>query len=91
MTRTVPDTMLVGEMMRRWPQTARVLLDRRMRCPGCLLAPFMTVADAAAEHGVDLAALRADLAAAIADEPESDTVPESDPAAGRSECGDNRS
>ncbi|MEX0759483.1 MAG: DUF1858 domain-containing protein [Tistlia sp.] len=60
----LPD-MVVGDMMRRWPQTVPVLLRHRMSCPGCLMAPFMTVAEAAEEHGVEPEVLIRDLAAAI--------------------------
>ena len=57
-----PDS-LVDDVMRQWPATIRAFLDYRMRCVGCPIACFHTVADAAREHGVDgagfLAALRA--------------------------------
>jgi hybrid cluster-associated redox disulfide protein len=59
-------TMLVDEVMRRWPATIRVLLDHRMRCVGCPIACFHTVDDACREHGTDLARLLADLRAAAA-------------------------
>jgi hybrid cluster-associated redox disulfide protein len=55
----------VKEIMRRWPETVPVFLRHRMRCPGCLLAPFMTLAEAAAEHGVEMDALRRDIARTI--------------------------
>lgn len=44
---------LVDDVMDRWPATIRVFLDLRMRCVGCPIACFHTVADAAHEHGVD--------------------------------------
>ncbi len=47
----LPD-MIVGELMERWPASVPVLLGRRMACPGCLMARFMTVQEAALEHGV---------------------------------------
>jgi hybrid cluster-associated redox disulfide protein len=54
---------LVDEVMRRSPRTIRVFLEFDMRCVGCPIACFHTVADACREHGVDrevfLAALRA--------------------------------
>jgi hybrid cluster-associated redox disulfide protein len=59
--------LLVDDVMRRWPATIRVFIDFRMRCVGCPIACFHTVADAAREHDVDggsfLAALRARAAA----------------------------
>lgn len=55
----------VKEIMGRWPETVPVFLRYRMRCPGCLLAPFMTLSEAAIEHGVEMAALRQDIARVI--------------------------
>ncbi|WP_367615131.1 DUF1858 domain-containing protein [Rhodoplanes serenus] len=58
---------LVVEVMRETPATVRVFLDHRMRCVGCPIGPFHTVADACREHGIDpvrfIAALRAAAAA----------------------------
>lgn len=42
--------MAVSDLMARWPKTVSVFLRRRMSCPGCLMAPFMTVAEAAREY-----------------------------------------
>jgi hybrid cluster-associated redox disulfide protein len=54
---------LVDDVMRQWPTTIRVFLDFRMRCVGCPITCFHTVADACREHAVDdgsfLRALRA--------------------------------
>ena len=43
----------VSEVMRQWPQTVGVFVELRMACPGCPMAPFETVAEAAGEHGLD--------------------------------------
>lgn len=51
----------LAEIMSRWPSTIRVLLDRRMHCVGCPIAPFHTLVDAAEEHGLLLAGLVADV------------------------------
>ena len=66
--------MIVGELMDRWPHTISVFMRRRMACPGCLMAPFMTVAEAAAEHGIDLNDLSNELQSAI----ESATAPQAE-------------
>jgi hybrid cluster-associated redox disulfide protein len=54
---------LVEDVMSRAPDTIGVFLQFRMRCVGCPIACFHTVADACREHGVDrdafLEALRA--------------------------------
>lgn len=59
---------LVDDVMRDCPATIRAFLDRRMGCPGCPIACFHTVDDAAREHAADaeefLAALR-DIAIAV--------------------------
>jgi hybrid cluster-associated redox disulfide protein len=52
---------LVSETLERWPETLRVFLDRRMACPGCVMASFMTVAEAARSYGLEPAELVADL------------------------------
>lgn len=43
----------VDDVMRRWPDTIRTFLNRRMSCPGCPIACFHSVADACREHQVD--------------------------------------
>jgi len=58
----IPAHLPVDDVMERWPATIRVFLDLRMRCVGCPIARFHTVADAARLHGIEcdrlLAALR---------------------------------
>lgn len=65
LARTLAD-MIVGDMMQRWPESVPVLLRHRLACPGCLMARFMTVHEAAIEHGVEPDLLLDELAAAIA-------------------------
>lgn len=59
--------MIVGDVIDRWPATVEVFNARRMACPGCAMAPFMTVAESADAYGLDLAELAGELAARIAD------------------------
>ena len=47
----------VAEVMRRWPETVQVFVHRRMACPGCPMAGFMTVGDAAGSYGYSTDAL----------------------------------
>lgn len=42
----------VAEVLRRWPQTARVFIHRRMACVGCPIARFETVADVAEAYHI---------------------------------------
>jgi hybrid cluster-associated redox disulfide protein len=44
---------LVDDIMRRWPATIRVFVDRRMGCVGCPVGSFHSVEDACREHGID--------------------------------------
>lgn len=67
--------MIVAELMDRWPDTIPVFMRRRMACPGCLMAPFMTVAEAAAEHGIRLDDLSDELRLAIACPPARSEAP----------------
>lgn len=57
-------SMIVGEVMERWPPTVEVFHRRRMACPGCVMARFMTVAEAARSYDVPATDLAEDLAAA---------------------------
>jgi len=47
-----PD-MSIDHVMRSWPQTINVILDYKMHCIGCPLAPFHTPINVAVEHSVD--------------------------------------
>ncbi|WP_375284349.1 DUF1858 domain-containing protein [Marinicauda pacifica] len=60
------ETLIVADVMNRWPQTVPVFVRHRMACPGCIMAPFMTVTEAALEYGLKPDALAADLADAMA-------------------------
>jgi hybrid cluster-associated redox disulfide protein len=44
---------LVSEVLAAHPATARVFIERRMGCVGCVFAPFETVAEAARAYGID--------------------------------------
>ena len=60
---TIAD-MTMAELMRDRPAVVPVLLRRGLACPGCAMAPFMTVREAAEAYGLELDALLDDLAAA---------------------------
>lgn len=59
------DEMSVSDIMRYWPSTVRVFLDRGMLCVGCPIGGFHTLANAAYEHGLDLQELQSEVDAAI--------------------------
>jgi len=55
---------MIATVLERWPATVAVFLHRRMACPGCTMAPFMTVGEAAESYGIPRADLLAELRAA---------------------------
>lgn len=59
------ETLIVADVMNSWPETVPVFISHRMACPGCVMAPFMTVTEAALEYGLEPGALAADLKEAI--------------------------
>lgn len=52
---------IVQRVIDRYPQTITVFAHHRLRCVGCYIAPFHTIADSAREHAVALELLLADL------------------------------
>jgi hybrid cluster-associated redox disulfide protein len=52
MNTTKLDELTVSEIMRHWPATMRLFIDRRLLCVGCPIAPFHTLTDVAREHGI---------------------------------------
>ncbi|MCG7393222.1 DUF1858 domain-containing protein [Microvirga sp. ACRRW] len=58
---TIECTRPVDDVMRRWPATIRVFLNRQMHCVGCPIACFHTIEDACREHGVDPDAFLAEI------------------------------
>jgi hybrid cluster-associated redox disulfide protein len=60
------EQMIVGDVIERWPATVTVFHGHGMACPGCAMAPFMTVAESAAAYGLKAADLVRELAARLA-------------------------
>ncbi len=60
------ERLTVAEILRRWPGAAAAFQRRGMACPGCAMAPFDTVTDAASSYGIDPVELVAELSAATA-------------------------
>ncbi len=44
----------VDQVLARWPQTLAVFMRHHMACAGCAMAPFETVAEAAAIYHLEL-------------------------------------
>lgn len=53
--------MTVQAVLDAWPATRTVFIARRMACVGCELAPFMTIADAAAAYDIPAGQLEDEL------------------------------
>jgi hybrid cluster-associated redox disulfide protein len=50
----IEPTSIADDVMRRWPSTMRVFLDRRLRCVGCPFGRFHTLEEVTQLHGDDL-------------------------------------
>jgi hybrid cluster-associated redox disulfide protein len=59
-----PD-MPMDEILRRWPNAIRILIDHDMLCVGCPIGTFHTVSEACAAHEVDEEQFVAALASVI--------------------------
>ena len=57
---------IVRLVMDGFPETVAVFVRRRMHCPGCAMAAFMTLGEAAASYAVEPAELVAELRRAAA-------------------------
>jgi hybrid cluster-associated redox disulfide protein len=62
-----PD-MIVGDVLRKWPQTAIVFWRYRTACIGCAFESFCTLAYLATEYDLNIDALTAELADVIGSE-----------------------
>lgn len=58
-------TWTVGDVLRRWPRVAAVFVRHRMACVGCAMAPFETLAEAAAAYRLPVEAFTQEVADAI--------------------------
>ncbi len=66
MSNSLPDEcMAIADVLHQWPETARVIVRRRMACLGCAFAPFMTLTEVAQSYRIDVNELRSELAQAI--------------------------
>jgi len=54
MSESALESMIVGDILSRWPATADAFNRYRMACPGCVMAPFMTLSEACAAYDLDI-------------------------------------
>lgn len=58
--------MSIGEVVKKWPQTAEALLKSGLPCVGCPVAMSETLEQGAAAHGIKIKELLNDLNKVIA-------------------------
>jgi hybrid cluster-associated redox disulfide protein len=58
-------SLTIATLLTQWPETAVVLVSRRMACVGCEMNRFETILDAAAAYGASHHELIRDLRRAI--------------------------
>lgn len=57
--------MTVEAILERWPDLAAVFVRRKMACPGCAMAPYMSLDEAADAYDADADELLFDLHKAL--------------------------
>lgn len=62
---TITKEMSIVEVVQQYPQTVQVFRNYGMGCLGCAAARFENIEQGAAAHGIDIAALVADLNKAV--------------------------
>lgn len=55
----------VAEILKRWPQTVRVFIERGLGCVGCVMAVFDTLEDVARVYHIPLTDLITEIEAVI--------------------------
>lgn len=48
----VKKTMLIGEVVSRYPEAVGIMLERGFHCIGCHVSPFETIEQGAQVHGI---------------------------------------
>ena len=61
MTGPLTPSTTVADVLRKRPLAARILVNHRMHCVGCAIAPFETLEEACEIYGVSLRNLLAEL------------------------------
>jgi len=61
----VDGKMLIGEIVRRHPETVQIMLQHGMHCVGCHISAWETLEQGASGHGIDVNTLIIDLNSSI--------------------------
>jgi|YelNatPaOPRAMG01_1025707.scaffolds.fasta_scaffold03407_7 hybrid cluster-associated redox disulfide protein len=59
--RRIGSRLTVQEALTRWPALVAVFLRHRMACPGCPMARFLSLSEAAGAYGLSAASFLAEL------------------------------
>jgi hybrid cluster-associated redox disulfide protein len=78
MTGPLTPSTTVADVLRTRPLAARILMNRRMHCLGCEIAPFETLEEACEIYGVSLGALLAELNGTTTESAGPETLAKSD-------------
>jgi len=78
MTESLTASTTVADVLLKRPRAARILVNRRMHCVGCAIAPFETLAEACEIYGISLGDLLAELNAATMESLGRETLAKSD-------------
>ncbi len=62
---TITKEMSIVDVVQQYPQTVQIFRNYGMGCLGCAAARFENIEQGAAAHGIDIAALVADLNKAV--------------------------
>jgi len=62
--------MTFQQVLQKYPETARVFLERGMHCIGCMAASFESIEQGATAHGMDVDELMKDLNKAVEEKKE---------------------
>ncbi|WP_425060764.1 hypothetical protein SCACP_15110 [Sporomusa carbonis] len=62
---TITKEMSIVDVVQKYPQTVQIFRNYGMGCLGCAAARFENIEQGAAAHGIDVAALVADLNKAV--------------------------
>jgi hybrid cluster-associated redox disulfide protein len=77
-TRIVTASTTVADVLLKRPRAARILVNHRMHCVGCAIAPFETLEEACEIYGVSLRDLLVELDAPTLESPGAETLAKSD-------------
>ena len=78
MTESLTASTTVADVLLKRPFAARILVNHRMHCVGCAIAPFETLAEACEIYGVSLEDLLAELNATTMERSGPETLAKSD-------------